>query len=127
MDKNERETLAHYIRLLAEYKGRAGELAEAMKALQRLGETESYEYLELREFHCCSMVTYWEFALLLLENWDLKIHDRQDEAFEIEFWKECRKMSRKARSEYTKKVEDESDPQWNGGWGEDYAMMRNER
>ena len=127
MDKNERETLAHYIRILADYKGKAGELAEAMQTLQRSEETESYEYLELREAHCSSMITYWEYALLLFENWGLKIHDRQHEVFEIKFWQDCREMSRQARSEHNKKAEQESDPQWNGGWGEDYAMMRNER
>ena len=28
---------------------------------------------------------------------------------------------------YKESIEEEYPPDWNGGWGEDYAMMRNER
>lgn len=94
MDKNEKETLANLIRMLADYKGVAEGLRPRILVLQEKDDTKSDEYFSLLHWHSNSMIRYWEIALILCEEWDLQIleswpKDRME--WEIKFWRDCNK------------------------------------
>lgn len=127
MDKNEKATLANLIRVLAEYKGKAEQASERMHCLRVSDQADSGEYFSQHDSYCSSMIRYWEIALILSKEWGLKIQDRRSEEYEINFLEGCRERNAKKYSDWRENVGPDIEPQWNGGWGEDYAMMRNER